>query len=98
LGTVITVYWFLVMILVFANVAVHYAYIVPYLREHGHKHFSDWGSFGFFKRIRKYREIREKEGESLYWYKMQNRILLFLCFGLIGWMILLIGSKYLGWI
>ena len=86
------------LILVVANVAVHRIYIVAYLRKHGHKHWTDWGSFGFFKRIERYRTIREREGESLFWYRTQIHILIAGGIGLIGWVILLVGSDYMGWI
>lgn len=78
-------FWFLVAILVVANVLVHSICIVRYLRKCGHKHWTDYTSFRFFARIEEYKEIRENNGQSMFWYKVQWWILALAGLGITIW-------------
>ena len=93
---IIFTYWFLMMLLITANVVIYFFHIVPYVRKNGYKSWTDWTNLGYFEKTDKYKAICESEGKSLYWYDLQNKIFMATYYGMIGWMVLIFGSALLG--
>jgi hypothetical protein len=82
--------WYMLGIIAFVNWYLYVFETLSKIRKYRTIYLSDWGFSAFkpLKNLNEYKEICERENESLVWYKIQIFLLFsFICIGAI-WVLL----------